>query len=70
MEMDVIDTVAAYTLEVGDHIIFDSGSPCKILKIDDDNDEGIVTLISDDDREISFFWWNKVDIYGYSEVDI
>ena len=67
MEMDIIDNVQAYTLEVGDYILFE-GVICAIKEITESED--IYFFVSEDDRELAYFWWNKVDIYGYSEVDI
>lgn len=65
MEMSVIDRVQAYTLEVGDYILFD-GVVCAIKEMYESVDD-IYVFISEDDREQTYFWWSKVDVYGYAD---
>lgn len=71
MEMEIIDTVLAYTLEVGDYIKFE-GAICAIKEIDNsfEDEASIITFISEDDRERSEFWFITVEIYGYSSVEV
>lgn len=71
MEMEIIDTVQAYTLELGDYIEFE-GAICAIKEIDNslEDETSAITFISEDDRERSEFWFNVVEIYGYSSVEV
>ena len=68
MEMEIIDTVQAYTLEIGDYIDFE-GAICAVKEIDNslEDDTSAIVFVSEDDRERGEFWFNMVNIYGYPE---
>lgn len=67
MEMEIIDTVRADTLDVQDLIAF-GPVVCEIKEKDDEGD--LIRIVSEDDREVFFIPFEMVDIFGYAEVDI
>lgn len=62
MDMEVIDTVRADTLQEGDIIAFGSVL-CEIKEIDEGDD--FILFISEDDRELTLIPFQMVDIWGY-----
>lgn len=73
MDMTVIDTVQAHTLEVGDIIEWwDEGESLglKALKTVNDSDvEGWIDLVSEEDDEMSVTFDHYAGIYGYTAVE-
>lgn len=69
MEMEVVDTVDAYTVEVEDFVDFE-GSVCEIASIEECDETGIITFYSTDDRERVEFWFVRIEIYGYTVVEV
>jgi hypothetical protein len=69
MEMEIVDEVPAHTVEVEDFILFD-GSVCEIASIEEDDEAGLITFYSTDDRERVEFWSDKVEVYGYTIVEV
>lgn len=65
--MEIIDTVMADTLEPGDLIAF-GPVVCEIKEKDDEDD--LIRIVSEDDREVFFIPFEMIDIYGYTSVDI
>lgn len=63
MEMDVIDTILADSVDVGDCVESSLGSICEVVKIEDDGDHVIITL--DDGNEIYPRWDELIHLYGY-----
>lgn len=68
MEMEIVDEVSAHTVEVEDFILFD-GSVCEIASIEED-EAGLITFYSTDDRERIESWSDKVEVYGYTIVEV
>jgi hypothetical protein len=69
MDMEIIDSVDADTLEKGDFILAENGTTIAEIVTVDDRGDFIVVLLENDD-EMPFLPDTHVDIYGYSVITV
>lgn len=72
--MEEIDKISADTLAEGDYILFTNEDMMpvgirEIIRIEEDDDLGVIVVESDGDYTMTFFPFAMVTIYGYSDEE-